>query len=208
MKIVIIGSGKHAHQVLDILKSCDYEFLGFVDEFDKNNCLGGFDIIEDIIKQHTDVKFFIGIGESKYRRESYSRISKNALYCNIIHPSSIISKNSYLGIGNLISPNVVINNNCKIGDFCILNTSAIIEHDCNVGSFANINPRATICGSCSIGNSTTIGAGSTIIENKKIGNNSVIGAGSIIVNNIEDNTLNYGVPSKKIKKINDDFIIY
>lgn len=204
MKLIIIGYGMHALQVLDVSKLCGYEFIGFIDDYNKEKTLGGTEILPKFL--NSDIYFFVGIGESLYRRNVLNK--NNLKLCNIIHPNSIISKNIKIGNGNYIGPSVVINNDVTIGDNNILNTSSIIEHNVVIGNFCNINPNVTICGSCFIEDNVNIGASTTIIQKKRIGKNSVLGAGSLVLKDIKSYTLNYGTPTKEINKIEDNYIIF
>lgn len=206
MKLVIIGSGLHARQILDVAEICGFNFIGFIDDFNKDQTMGGIEIIPNILKETVDLKFIIGVGESYYRRQILKKL--NIPLCNIIHPNAIISHNTKLGVGNFISAGVILNNSVKIGNNNIINTSSIIEHNVTIGDFCNINPNVTICGSSQISDNVSIGASATIIEKLNIGKNSIIGANSLVLSDTESYTLNYGNPSKKIRIIKDNQKIF
>ena len=90
---------------------------------------------------------------------------------------------------------------------------------CIIGKYVDIGPDVTILtGShkigtdkrragegmhytINIGDSTWIGGRSTLFGNIKINKSSVIGAGSVVNRDIESNTINVGIPCKKIKEI-------
>lgn len=51
-----------------------------------------------------------------------------------------------------------------------------------------------------IGNNVWIGAKATILCGNNIGSGAVIGAGAIVTHNVDDNTVNAGVPARVIKE--------
>ncbi|MFV8465646.1 acyltransferase [Flavobacterium sp. LB1P62] len=94
--------------------------------------------------------------------------------------------------------------NAIIGDFCSLAPDVKVgldEHPMNEKSthphfYQEINQKKVI-----IENHVWLGTNSVILCGVKIGKHAVIGAGSIVNKDIEDFTLNVGVPCKLVKHL-------
>jgi UDP-N-acetylbacillosamine N-acetyltransferase len=186
-KIYIYGAGGHGLVVADIARSCGFKNIVFVDD-GKNDFLG-FDEIRD------DAPIALGVGDNKIRKKVYDKVLECGFeLITLIHPSSIISKSSKIGLGSVVMANVVVNVDAKIGDGAILNTSCVIEHEGDIGDFVHISPNVALAGAVSVGTFTHIGIGSSVIQCLSIGKNTKIGAGSVVVHDIADNKLAYGCP--------------
>ena len=212
--LFIIGVGGQAKMAASIAET-KFNIKGFIDL----NINNSRDDIKFLSKKILNLKFFtqkyknenlfIAVGENKDRKKIYNHLKKyNFKYPNLIHKSAIIHKSVKLGMGNIIMPNVVINPQSVIMDFAIINTSSIVEHDCKISSFSSISPRATLCGNCFIDEGSFIGANTCIIQNILVGKWSVVGASSVVIKNISNQSLNFGSPSKEIKKIDSKYKVF
>lgn len=147
----------------------------------------------------TDKQYILGIGDNRIREKAGNFIiSKNKIVLNVIHPSSSLSEEVVMGVGNFIARNVAINPFVTLGDFCIINTGAIVEHECKIGNAVHIAPGAVLAGSVSVGDRTFIGANAVIKQGVRIGENVVVGAGSVVIVDIADNQKVVGNPSRII----------
>tara|TARA_Y100001970_G_C14259237_1_gene878288 strand:- start:10247 stop:10897 length:651 start_codon:yes stop_codon:yes gene_type:complete len=210
-KIYIFGKGGNSKIIYEISKQ-KYNVAGFIlsDNFFKKNNNNFLDKITfketDLIKKNKKLNIVYSFGENYLRYKIFSKYNKyNFNYPNIIHKSAFISKSANIGIGNIIMPNVIINSNARIGNFNLINTSSIIEHDCHVDSFVSISPKSIVCGNCKLNEGVFLGANTCVIHNIEIGEWSVVGSCSNVIKDIKKNTLNFGNPSKTIKKINKNY---
>lgn len=123
-----------------------------------------------------------------------------------IAPGSYFFNLDKLSIGN----NVSIHPLCyvdalggiEIGDDVSIahNTTLIsFEHDYRKDNIIKDNP--VILNSIVVGTNVWIGAGVRILSGSIIGNKVVIGAGAVVKGKIINNSLNVGVPAKKIKDL-------
>lgn len=199
-KIVIIGYSGHSFGCIETLQTYGHNIYGYCEPQEKKhnpykiNYLGN----EENLNIHCIA--FITIGDNLIRKNVFEKKFKDSVSFdhNIIHPSAIISKNSFLNIQNFVSAGAIINPYVKINTGCIINTGAIIEHECEIGSFSHIAPGAKICGNVIIGDNCLIGANSVINPGVKIGDNVTIGAGAVVLNDIKSNSTFVGNPAKKI----------
>ena len=195
--IIILGSGKHAKVLAEILVLCGREILGFTDPHKEvginlNNIkvLGRDDVI---FKYNIDeielINSLAGLN-TKNLRENLTKKFQDSGYkfTNAIHPSAIISDSVSLDEGVQIMAGAILQNNVHIGYSSIINTGAIIDHDCSINNNCHIAPGVVLNGNVTIGERTHIGTGALVIENKKIGQDCIIAAGSVIYNDVPSNT--------------------
>jgi len=207
--IYLYGAGLHGAVLSDLMLRDRYNIISFIDDNLNKKYLNGIPV--SIFDPNTmkDVMISFGnIDNIQHKITLHQKLKKYDIrYPNYIHPSTIISRTSKIGIGNQIFPRVVINHESKIGNFIILNTGSIIEHNCDIGDYSSISPGAVLCGNVKIGTGTFIGANATIINGITIGDNTVIGAGSTIIKDVPSNVISVGCPSKVIKGRNNRNII-
>lgn len=143
---------------------------------------------------------------------------------NVINKNSTII-NSYIGFGTYIGENSFISST-RIGKYCAIapNVKTVMGihptkefvsihpafySTARQASFTYVNKSIfkehkyvdeenNIC--ISIGNDVWIGENVLILEGVKIGDGAIIGAGSIVTKDIEDFSINVGIPAKKIKQ--------
>ena len=115
----------------------------------------------------------------------------------LIHPSSIVSQNSFIGEGTVIMANSVVQTSCKVGLGCIINTGASLDHHSKIGDGVHLCPGVHVGGEVYIGDKSWIGIGSSIIQKVNIGSSVTIGAGSVVVKNVKSNLTVYGNPAEE-----------
>jgi acetyltransferase EpsM len=199
-KIVIFGAGGHSLVIIDLIKELnEYTIIGIYDD-NKDGDFDGIPIlgqIDDNIIKNAD-EYIIGIGDDKIRKKIYEQFS-NLPWATLIHPKSIVSKNTRISEGSVILAGAIIQAGVSIGKHCIINTNSNIDHESIINSFSSICPGVTICGNVNIGELTFIGANSTIIQRITVGNNCIVGAGSVIIKNVNNNCKIVGNPGRIIQ---------
>ena len=189
-KIVLMGGGGHAQELLNIL----FELNKKVD------CISAPEIMitdkmESMIIEKTEIfdthkydnitcELINGIGfipNSSRRRELWLEFKAQGYnFAQILSGSSYISKFSQLSEGCQILNKAVINSNVYVGQNTIINSGAIIEHDCVIGRDCHIAPGAILCGGVKIADEVFVGAGSIILPQTTIQNKKIIPAGSTV----------------------------
>ncbi len=200
-KVIIIGASGHGKVILDIIKSCQDECIGFLDDdFSKKEFmyLPVLGTIDDY-QNYPDSSFIIGIGNATIREAISQKLSQVKWY-TAIHPTAIISSlDTEIGEGTTIMANTVINPGAKIGKHCIVNTSSVVEHDTILSDFSHLSVGAQTAGNVLIGKRTWIGIGATISNNITICDDVMVGAGAVVVDHISESGTYVGVPAKLIK---------
>lgn len=206
----IIGSGGFCKQVIEIVEEINeirqtYNLIGIIDDDTKllGTKLLNYEIIGDTdylkeLSQKTEVYAAIAIGNGKVR-EKLSNKLENVKWENLIHPKSIVSKYTTIGVGNIICSGVIINPMCILEDHCNINIGCTLGHDVKLEAFSTLMPGCNISGNVNVGKFSMVGTGSCIIQNKTIGNNSIVGAGAVVTKDVDPHSTYVGIPARKIK---------
>jgi sugar O-acyltransferase (sialic acid O-acetyltransferase NeuD family) len=210
-KIVIIGAGGSAREVLDIFDACNdagqhYDVVGFLVEsgygtpgtnINDKPILGDLDWL---IKNAADVQVICGVGDPLLRKRLVEKAqSYGSNFDNAIHPSAILTKRITLGHGIVIGAGCILTNQISIGNHVHINVGCTISHDAAIGAFTTLSPGIHVAGYVSLGVGCFVGTAATIIDRKNIGAWSVVGAGSVIISDVPELTTVAGVPAKLLK---------
>ncbi len=205
--VIILGTGGCASEVtfyindhntksgieeqINILGYLDYE-SHLKEHYNKYNfkspVLGD---VDSYIPQPNE-EILIAVSNIQFRKKVIQKLlDKNSKIGSFIHHSSIIPKNSHVGIGNIVYPFCIIEEYSFVGNFNLLTAYSYISHDCKVGN-NNFFSIAGIAGNVTVGNNNFFGIRSSVIPGIKIGDNNIIQAGMIVDQNIQnDNTIYY-----------------
>lgn len=210
-KIVIIGAGGHAREILDILEACNsikpsYEILGYIVESEYGSpgsivndkpILGDFEWFDS---NKNNIYAICGVGSPQLRLRLTKRaMEKGVQFCNIIHPSATVTSRLSLGEGVVISAGCILTNQILIGNHVHLNLLCTIGHDAILHDYVTLTQGVHISGHVILGSGCYIGTGANIIDRIQIGEWSIIGAGSTVINNVPPNVTVVGIPGKVIK---------
>lgn len=211
-KIVIIGAGGFAREVLDVLEACNqekpsYDMLGYIVEtpygtpgtlVNESPILGGFDWLEG----HRDEVYVIcGVGIPQHRRRL--TLQARAIGCkffSLIHPSAVLTRWVEMGEDVVITAGCILTNRIRIGNHIHLNLDCTIGHDSVLEDYVTLAPGVHVSGNVTLEEGCYVGTGANIIEKIHIGAWSIIGAGSTITGNVFPNTTVVGVPGRTIKQ--------
>jgi sugar O-acyltransferase (sialic acid O-acetyltransferase NeuD family) len=191
-KIAIIGAGGHGKVVGEIALLNHYEKIDFFDDkFDEIKSfpfkiVNNLDYLSNHIKDYN--AFFVAIGDNELRCKNIQWLKYyKTNIVNLIHPFSILSKFTTIGVGTCMMANAVVNAGTSIRDGVIINTSASIDHDCLIEDYAHISPNCSLSGNVNIGKFTHLGTGTSVHPRINIGKNVKTGIGSKIYKVILDN---------------------
>lgn len=203
-KLILIGAGGYAKSVIDSIDHFNYELVGFIDEFSKEQEHLGIPIlascIDDLEKPESYV-YFIAIGNNLNRKRWYDvLVEKGLRLINIVDRSSIVSPKAVLGTGCFIGKFAVVNSRAILGNNCIINTRALVEHGCRVYDHVNLSTNAVINGDVKVGTGSFVGSCSVTIGQLIIGEWSTVGAGAVVIRNVENGVTVAGVPAKIIRE--------
>lgn len=200
-EVIIIGAGRHAKVIADIVQSSGDHLLGFLVGGSTETTFLGKPILGKDTDYHLfpNAHFIIAIGDAT-AREYFVNNMQNAKWYTAIHPTAVISSlDTSIGEGTAVMANAVINPCSRVGKHCIINTTAVVEHDDKIDDFAHISVGAKLAGKVMVGKRTWVGVGSTVKDEITICSDCMIGAGAVVVKNITEPGTYVGVPAKKIK---------
>lgn len=193
--LYIFAASGHAKVLIEIAEWNNLVILGLVDDDLTKTELLGYPVNKKFITE--DQCWVVGIGNNTLRKRIVSKYLKE--YVTLIHPSSSISKRSFISEGTVIMAGVAINSSVNIGKHCIINTNSSIDHDCNLEDFVHLSPNVALAGIVTVGEGTHIGIGACVIQGVKIGKWVTIGAGAVILKDVPDYAVVVGNPGKIIK---------
>ena len=209
-KIIIIGSGKHAKVVADILEDMNkYEIVGFIseehhmnDEFLGYPLLGNDDSLLEIFNKGEIINAAIGVGGwedcNKLRKKIYSKVKKIGFQLpNILHPNAIISKNVIMGEANVIFPGVIINTEVILHNNIVIATGSTIDHETKIKDNVLVSAGVTVGGNVEIGEDCLLALGSKVVSDLTIQKKVIIAAGAVVVKDCPDSGEYIGIPAKK-----------
>jgi len=201
-RVAIIGAGKCAMQIIDLISCLDgFTAVALFDDTPakQGSCVDGvpvigkidFDLIEEKFKQNCFDYIVQGVGGlCEFRKRCFDELSKRGVpFCNLIHPTAVISSNVKIGVGNVLLPFVFVGPHAVIKNDCFMTARTSIEHHNNVGSHCTFGPGVMMSGSVSIGDCTGFGAGVFVEPYINIGAGCLISSGSILTNHVPDNTV-------------------
>ena len=144
-----------------------------------------------------DTRFVITIGEPKFRKEAFDRMTEAGYQgARLIHPSACISPDAEVGESAVIGPDVFIGSLAKIGKNFYAAKGAAIGHDTIIGDHTRVGVGAFIGGHTVIGENAFIGSGAMLKDRIQIGDFSVVAIGSAVFSDVEANTTVMGNPAR------------
>jgi len=210
-KVVIIGAGANAREILDIFDACNrasqsYNVLGYVVDpqyglpgtiVNDKPILGDF----NWLAQHSsEVWAVCSVGAPELRLRVVSRAKECGVrFCSAIHPAAILTRWMTMGEGVVVTAGCILTNQIRLGDQVQLNLGCTISHDTVLEDFVTLAPGVHIAGRVTLSKGCYIGTGANIINRVHIGEWSIVGAGSAIIRDIPPNTTAVGVPGKVIE---------
>jgi len=208
--IVIIGGGKHAYSVLDLLTLNGHEgsILGYVDQ-QKTNLnlpyLGSDRELGDEKKfPRTDTPLVMGIGiDTKLRGKLFEVFKKQGFsFMTLAHPAAVVNPTATLGEGSVVFAGAVIGPGVELGRNVVAHTLSALEHRAAVGDHSYVSPGAIVCGECRLGQRNFLGVRATLVEDLILADDVTVGAGAVVLKSCETpGATLVGLPAKEMVKV-------
>lgn len=195
--VYLYGASGHAKVIIDILIAQGIEVAGLIDDNSELNELMGYRVYHSAPLNES---LIISIGSNSIRKIISEKLNSFD-FATAIHPSSVISPKSSVGVGSVVMQGAIIQSSAAVGRHCIINTAASVDHDCVVEDFVHISPHATLCGSVFVGEGSQVGAGAVVIPGIRVGKWSLVAAGAVVMRDIPDNVLVMGNPARVVKRL-------
>lgn len=206
-KLVILGAGKFAEEIVDIVGTLErYEIRCFVEGIDPERCrqkLAGLPIIwiDDVARFAGEALGICAVG-SPLRKGFIQQAEKSGLrFTSLFHPTATIFKTASVGTGTIASAGSVVAAQARIGKHVVLNYGCIVAHHVSLGDYVTVSPGVNIAGKVKIGEGAYLGIGATILDGISIGSGAVVGAGAVVVKDVPDRVQVVGVPARIVKQL-------
>lgn len=210
-RVVIIGAGGFAREILDILDAVNhvkasYDILGFIVDpqyaeqgtlVNDMPVLGGF---EWLGSHRENVMAICGVGAPELRFRLVVRAKGLGVrFFSVTHPGAILTRWVSIGEGTIITAGCILTNRIQIGNHVHVNLDCTIGHDSVIEDFVTLSPGVHVSGNVLLGEGCNVGTGANIIEKKTVGAWSILGAGTTVTSDVPPNSTVVGVPGKVIK---------
>ncbi|MDA7662042.1 acetyltransferase [Verrucomicrobia bacterium] len=199
----IFGAGGHAHVVIDAALCSKKNILSILDDYPRKPEIFGIPIVSSNDNSwipSSSWSFVVAIGDNHTRAKIFKSMhSLGGELCNVVHPTSIISKRCYIGMGCVVLAGSIVNPEARVGTNVILNTGSTVDHHCQIGDHVHICPGVNLAGNVTIGEFSMIGTGAVVKPGVTIGHNCIVGAGAVVVCDLPDHSISSGVPAKVIR---------
>ena len=200
-KILILGAGGQALNVIDILlnEQSDFVPFGIIDINTKKKKLLGISVIgkdnqlADLKKKHKIDYAFPAIGygpntDNSQRKKIFIKLKKlNFKIPNIISSKAILRSGVKLGYGNLIQPGAIVDTQVTIHNNISVGANCIVGHNSTISDHVTISGGAIIKGNMRIGEGTFLGMNCAI--NNDVGKWCKIGPCTTNLHKIKDRTI-------------------
>lgn len=199
-RVVIIGAGKGAEIVIDILMDdIDKYVVGLVDSFEKEFSSYSYPLLPcaaddfpDKIDRGQYDTVILSIGSTlktmAFRNELFRKYQEKGVpFTNAISREANIRRAVKIGTGNIIMHNCYIGTGTNIGDNNIISYGLNLGHHCSVGNGNLFGPGFTTAGCVDVGNECIIMTGVQTRSFLSIGSHVVLPVGYAVKEDIPDN---------------------
>ncbi|NOR68603.1 MAG: acetyltransferase [Methylomarinum sp.] len=205
-RLAILGASGHGKVVAEIAELSGWADIVFFDDAcSKIKKIGIWAVLGNTTDLLDRISEFDGcivaIGNNTIRLEKSCLIQRNkGNLVSLVHPCSIVSRLSEVGLGSVVMAGAVINPFVKLGVACVVNTIASIDHDCILGDGVHISPGVNLAGGVILGQKSWVGIGASVKQCVSIGDNVIVGAGAAVISNVPNELVVAGVPAKVISR--------
>jgi sugar O-acyltransferase (sialic acid O-acetyltransferase NeuD family) len=191
-RLVIIGAGLGATQVLDILLHdetqqavavVDDDVARLGDEVDGVPVLGGVDRALELFRERAIDAAVISISTSVPARTRLRERCEQAglLLANVIDPTARIARDVRIGTGNVVCANCHFGVGTIVGDNNFISAYNSFDHHSVIGSDISTGPGCMASGLVEIGDCCRLGTGIFIEPKVSLGAGVQVASGSVIV---------------------------
>jgi len=208
-KVVLIGAGGHASDVLGIIEAncwrnaqmigvlLDDEFLDDMHRFGVGRKVKYLGRPQDL--QNLKMSYVVAIGYPRSRKFVYERV------CHFPNQAAtLVSRLANVGTGVTVGAGTVIFGGssisplAQIGDHVYVSQQASVGHHAVLKDFVSMMPGACVSGDATIGTAALIGTNATVLEKVTVGDGAVVGAGAVVVKDVPAGATVVGVPAKVV----------
>jgi len=200
-KVIIIGAGGHAKEIIKLADDCKYNVIGLLEDSTalQHQLISGVRVLGEISAwdKYADHEFIIANGSPRSRYLVYKKMLSlgSPKFATLIHPSVIISDTKSVGEGTVICARCTVNVEVSIGEHCILNVNSTVAHESILEDFVTIAPMAAISGNVHLKKFVEVGTGASIRQGLTIEEGAMLGMGGVLTKDIPQNNIFVGNPA-------------
>lgn len=215
-KIIVIGGKGSAVVIAEQIYNTqmvtnNVEFLGFA--FDDETFypeINGFPVLSKTrevygkYERFNDVKFLFALYRPDLMKERIALRDSYGIpadrWATFIHHTAYVAKSVTMGYGNIVLANSVVNTNVRIGNFNTIQSNVLIGHDTNIGNSNFFTGHCVIGSNNLIGDINFFGLNTSLNNYISIGNNVFCGMASNVIKSVDDDTMVYGNPARRVER--------
>jgi sugar O-acyltransferase (sialic acid O-acetyltransferase NeuD family) len=214
MRIVLIGGGGHASDILGVIEDRNdaggldgepIDVVGILDDDAPSprrfagrgvTHLGPLSALASVDATH----YVLAAGWPASRHALHQRISAShrLAAATLVHPTATVGRGVSLGEGTVVMAGVHLSPMVTVGRHACLSNHAVVGHDAVIGDYAGLMPGAITSGDTVIGEGCLVGANATIIEGRTLGPWAKVGAGAVATADVAGDATVVGVPARPI----------
>jgi sugar O-acyltransferase (sialic acid O-acetyltransferase NeuD family) len=212
VRLVIIGAGGHAREVLDVVDARNavapaYAFEGFVarDHGDTAalarrgaRLLGDESVLAELGRSG-ELVFNAAIGDPAARARVVEAVPDSILAATLVHPAAVVDSAVLsadgLGGGSMVPAGALVEPGGRLGRHVHLNVNAVVGEGAILGDFATLSPGSVVGRGATVGERALIGAGAVVADGVRIGDDAVVGAGAAVEDDVSPGATVVGRPA-------------
>lgn len=199
MRLLIIGAGGLAREVIDLAEELGHEPVACYQAPGTAPALGHVVSTHPIVSSLHEVDVdaaVLAVGAPLGRERLAAELLGILPLVSLVHPSAYISRHAVVGTGCLVMQNAVITSNATVGEATLVNVGAYVAHDCTVGRCCHIAPGTQLGGGSFVGDVSETGLGAVVLPGRHVGAHARVGAGAVVVDMVADGATVAGVPAR------------
>lgn len=213
MKVVLIGGGGHASDVLGGFEAlarvegrpCDV--VGVIADdpppeyrfADRGvTWLGPLAGLTSVLGTH----YVLAIGWPQVRQRVFGQLPDDLGLepATLVHPRAEVSRSATIDVGSAVLDGAHVSATATVGRHTYVGYQSAVGHDCVVDDFVSVMPGAVLSGNVVVGEATLIGTNASIIEGVIIGAGVTVGAGAVVIRDVPDGATVVGNPARVVAR--------